>query len=258
MPENDGPVSAVASKLLSRGIPSLSVLIAQISGAEDYAEFRRIVSDFLPERELDIFHHNTPFEQIASFASYFEDRYVPLDPSFRMGDIEGYEEITHHLPVTVQGISYDDYHEIASDYRTGCQLMTYLVESPYEGDGDVALAEACEEHVPHTLLERIAGHRLSPNEAHQFFNGTKYEGLAIWADYICANTGNFFLDTDYEYLWNSIPPDWDRETVESLTTAWQQGERLYRTMMEFAEWLEVDPPGRFQEVIDFIQEKRGG
>jgi hypothetical protein len=257
MSEDAGPVSALADKLSSAGIPSLSVLIAQISGAEDYAEFRQIVKEFLPEREQEIFRQSTPVEQIEAFASYFEDRYFPLDQSFRMGDIEGYEDITRQIPVIVQGLSWDDYHEISADYRPGCQLMTYLVANPWEGDADVALAEACQEHVPPALIERVTEHRLPPEEAHRILNGTKYDGLALWADYISCNTGNFFLDTDYEYLWNSIPPDWDRATVESLTTAWQQSEILYQTMMEFSDWLEVDLPGRFKEVIDFIMEKRG-
>jgi hypothetical protein len=248
----------LADELKSRGIPSLSVLIAQIAGVEDYADFRQLITEFLPEREQDILHEPTPSLQMAAFASYFEDRYFPLEDIFKLGDIEGYEELILRIPVVVMGMSWDDYDAIASDYRDGIQLMTYLLENPYDREGgvNVSLAEACEEHVPESLLRRVPETRLSPEEAHRLLDGTLYEGLTLWADRIFCDSGNFFLDTDYEYLYSSMGVDWEKETVEALTRDWLQAAELENRLDGFVTWLEEDLPGHFEELLNFVLEKR--
>jgi hypothetical protein len=256
MPEADGPLLALGNKLSSLGLPSLSVLIAQISDTEGYVDFLNIVHAFLPEREQEILHESTPAAQVARFASYFEDRYFPLEPHLRDGDIESYEEVTSFIPVIVAGMSWEDYEAIPSDYRPASQLMTYLVADPFEEGTDVALAEACEEYVPKSLLERVAENRLEPQEAHRLLDGTRYEALAKWASRIHSDTGNFFLDTDYEMLMSDMPPDWDIETVNALTREWQQADAFENTLSKFFEWLEGDLPGRFGELVNFILEKK--
>lgn len=258
MPERAGSLIYLAVELRSRGIPSLSVLIAELAGAEDYAEFRRLIKEFLPEREQDILHETTPAAQIALFASYFEDRYFPLEDIFKLGDIEGYEEIAHRIPLIVMGMGWDDYESIPYEYREGIQLMTYLLENPYDEEGrtNVSLAEACGELVPQASLQRVPEKRLSPEEAHRLLNDTPYEGLALWADRICCSSNNFFLDTDYEYLWNSVPPEWDMETVQALTRDWLQAMELENRLDDFVIWLEEDLSGHFEELLNFILEKR--
>lgn len=251
----DGALSVLAQRLRSLGVPSLSVLIARLEGAEEYEDFVALVREFLPERERDILSETTPQAQVAAFASYFEDRYFPLDDSFKWGDIEGYGQLTGYIPVIPLGLSYDDYQFISSDWRGGFQLMTYLVESPF-GDERVALAEACEEYVPRELIERVFESGLSPGQAHRVFDDTPYKALALWAGIVWHDTGNFFLDTDLEELWAEIPPEWDRETVEHLTAEWQQAERIQQEVANLADWLEEDPPARFEELLNFVLNER--
>jgi hypothetical protein len=119
------------------------------------------------------------------------------------------------------------------------------------------MAEACEDHVPSELLERAGKVRLRLDEAHELLKGTKYEPLALWADRLYLNTGNFFLDTDYETLWNSMPPDWDPKTVKELTRQWKQAELHDGTTGDFMEWLEKNLPGHFEELVTFIEERKG-
>jgi len=257
MPKRASPLLILASKLHSRRIPSLSSLIAQIADAESYAQFVQMVKTYLPEREQDILHEPTPAAQIACFASYFEDRYFPLEETFKWGDVESYGDFTYRIPVVVTGFSYDDYHEI-TDWRPGALLMTYLIESPWEDDISVSMAEACAEHVPAPLAGRAGRQRLSLGEAHSLLKRTKYEPLALWANRLHYNTGNFFLDTDYETLWNSTPPDWSPETVKELTKQWKQAELHENKTGEFMEWLEEDLPGHFEELVAFIEKRRGG
>jgi hypothetical protein len=256
MPKRVSPLLALANKLLALRIPSLSSLVAQISDAENYAQFVQMVKMYLPEREQDILYEPTPQSQMMRFASYFEDRYFPLEEPFRCGDIGSYEDITYRIPLIVLGFSYDDYHEIP-EWRAGALLMTYLVESPWEGDDvDVSMAEACAEHVLAPLVERAGKVRLRLNEAHNLLKGTKYEPLALWADRLHYNTGNFFFDTDYETLWNSMPPDWDPETVKDLTRQWRQAEAHENKTGELMEWLEEDLPGHFEELVAFIEGRK--
>jgi len=138
MPKRASPLLALANKLLARRIPSLSSLVAQISDAENYAQFVQMVKTYLPEREQDILHEPTPQSQMASFASYFEDRYFPFEEPFKWGDVGSYEDLTYRIPVVVLGFSYDDYHEVP-EWRDGALLMTYLVENPWEGDKEGGL-----------------------------------------------------------------------------------------------------------------------
>ena len=259
MSEKHGPLSILARRLHSLGPPSLSVLIARLGEVEEYEEFLNLVRDFLPERELEILHESTPADQIAAFASHFADRYFPLDNAFQSGDVEGYSDITRGIPAVVFGQSYEDYHEISSDARAGVQLMTYLIADPYEeGDTRVALAEACQEHAPANLLRQVPEGGLVPDAFHPILDGTGYSGLAVWGDIVFSNTGNFFLDTCYEDLYSGyMELDWSQETVEALNQEWHQHETLWQSVNDFNDWLEEDIGAHFEEVLNFILERRG-
>ena len=257
MPDGDGPLSALIRRMRSLNPPSLSILIAQIGEIEDYHDFVKLVKEFLPEREKDILHELTPAAQMAAFASYFEDRYFPLEDNFKLGEGESYYDITRFIPVIVRGLSYDDYDEITSDWRHGYQLMTYLLESPFdEANTRTSLSEACQEHVPIQVLQRVPEGGIPLDAAHRILDDTPYKALALWADVMHANTGNFFLDTNYELLWNGAAAEWDRETVETLTRQWQEADRIQQEIQDLAEFLEGDPATRFEEILNFILERR--
>lgn len=258
MPERDGPLLVLAQRMLSLGPSSLSVLIAHLGEVEEYEDFINLVREFLPEREEEILHQLTPASQIAAFASYFEDRYFPIDDNLKLGEAESYYELTRGIPLIARGFSWDDYYSIASDWRPGLQLMTYLLEDPYEEEGArIALAEACEENVPVELLQRAPEGCLSPGEAHRILDNTPYKALALWSDMVSASTGNFFLDTDYEMLWSGGDlPEWNREAVEDLTRQWQQADRIEQEVTNLVEWLEENPTTRFGEILNFILERR--
>lgn len=258
MPERFSSLRHLAVELISRGVPALGVLRAQLADAETYADFRHLIEEFLPERGQDILREPSPGAQVAAFADYFRDRYFPLEDIYRTGDIEGYEELTMRIPVVVMGMSWDDYDEIASDYKPGAQLITFLLENPHDEAGtiNVSLAQACLDHVPRALLERVPENRLSQEEAHRLLDGTPYEGVALWADRIGNASGNFFLDTDWEYLGASESLEWDMGTVQALTRDWHQAEESEERLGRFVDWLEDDMPGRFEEILNFILEKR--
>jgi len=247
------PLQALSQKLKSLGIPSLGILIARLMEAEEYEDFVSLIREFLPEREEDILHNPSPARQVSQFASYFEDRYFPLEENFKMGDIEGYADLTRGIPIIPRGLSYDDYHSIPEEnWRLGIQLLTYLVESPY--DEAIALAEACEGHLSRELLQQVKGFDLG--FLRQALKDTPYQGLARWAEIIWRDTGNYFLDTSYDDLGIEGLPFWSKSEVEQLTQEWQQADLIEREILHLAEWLEEDPPARFEELVNFILERR--
>jgi len=247
----------LSDKLRSPRPPSLAILLARFASADDYRDFVALVREYLPEREQEILRQPCPSDQMAVFINHFGDRYFPLEPGF-VEMVEGYEEFISRIPVTVMGISYDDYHDIPSHFGSGYQLMTYLMMDPYggpEGEGRIALAEACREHVPAEILACVPRGGLEFDYAHQILDGTTYEALARWGDILTGNTGTYFLDMDYEYLCQSELPEWCPEWVEDLSRHWQRAEAIQSSVNQLAEWLEEDPPARFAELLDFIERR---
>jgi hypothetical protein len=245
------PLNCLAN-LLQTGPPLLSALVALIRDYEDYADFVALIREYLPEHETEILRHTAPGGQIATFASRFQDRYFPLSCSLLDGMAEDYACLTRAIPVVPEGLDYYQQGE-PWNLRDGLMLMTYLLQEEQVDAVLVALSEACAELVPQKLLE--CAPRLNKIELHRLLNGTRFEGLAIWADYWEHDTGNILLDVCYEDC--PEEPCWCREEVESLTQEWQRSEVLLNKIHDLAEWLEEDPEIRFKEFIQFIEQRKG-
>lgn len=260
MPESAGPLAELIKRLRLIGIPSLSALISKCSNVEEYQEFVMLIREYIPEHESEIMREPTVGGQVASFASHFETRYFPLAYYITDGvafdnDI-GYYDLLRQIPVEVHGWTWDEYESIPSDADSGMQLMAYLVEHPFDEEQMVSLAEACREHVPKELLQRIPQGGIKSENVHDLFDNTKFAPIAKLVDWFNSNTGNFFLDTDDEYLsYNMGYPDWCMESVQQLTRHHQEMETYRQEVWDFAEWLDGDPPARFKEILDFLEEK---
>ena len=251
------PLEGLREKLRNARPPSISILLGVFRNVETYNDFVKLVREYLPEREKEILEKPTPHEQMACFASHFEDRYLPLHPSFRDEMCEDdYYELLREIPVIVMGFGWEDYHEL-DNARLGVQLMSYLLEPPFE-DSDqagerVALFDG---FFPEYQREaqRAPASGVTLNNADRIFKGKKWAGLRNWAKYINMNTGNWFLDNDDEMRYSGMLNDWDKETVEAMSKEWLQAQVFYDKMMEFAGWLEDEIEGttRFKQTIDFI------
>jgi len=252
------PLAGLREKLHSARPPSISMVMSIFRNAETYNDFVKLVRMFLPEREREILENTTPSAQMAAFASHFEDRYLPLHPSFKDGEIEDdYYELLRDIPVMVMGFGWEDYHEL-HDARLGVQLMSYLLEPPDGGDGEgagerIALADGfptayqCE-------AQRVPSGGISLADARRIFTGKKWMGLRNWAEYINMSTGNWFLDTDEEMRGNMQNMDWEKEIVEDMSKEWLKANDSYNKMMEFAGWLEDQRDGvtHFRQTVDFL------
>lgn len=261
MSHEAGPLLELAQKLRLPRPLSVAHLVRLFASADDYKDFVAVVREILPECEQEILRHRDPEDQIRTFVTRFNDRYFPLEDGFY--DMVGEDEeepywlFLRGIPLQVMGVGFDDYHEMPDRYRPGLQLMTYLLEAPWEAEGGarIALAEACRQHVPLDLLQRGPEGGLSFSDAHELLNGTAYEALAQWGDILGKNTNNDFLNMDYESFCECEPPPWEHEVVDFLTQLWQEAELIYNSCIHLAEWLEVDPPARFRELLDFIEGK---
>jgi hypothetical protein len=218
----------------------------------------KLVRDFLPEREKEILEKPSPSAQIAAFASYFEDRYLPLHPIFKDGEVEDdYYELLRDIPVMVMGFSWEDYHEL-NNARLGMQLMCYLFEPPMQGDSDtagerIALVDGFPPEYQREA-RRAPASGVSLDDARRIFKGKKWIGLRDCAEYINQATDNWFLDTDDEMRGDMQPMEWDKETVASMTQEWLKANAFYDKIMEFALWLEDKKEGvaHFKQTVDFL------
>ena len=100
------PLAVLREKLHDVHPPSISVIRSLFQNVETYNDFVKLIRDFLPEREQEILQKTSPSAQIAAFASYFEDRYLPLHPIFKDGEVEDdYYELLRDIPVMVMGLA---------------------------------------------------------------------------------------------------------------------------------------------------------
>ncbi len=253
------PLGVLRERLLNARPPSISMLLSAFQNVETYNDFVKLVREYLPEREREILEKPTPHEQMACFASHFEDRYFPLHPSFRDEMCEDdYYELLREIPVIVMGLGWEDYHEL-NNARWGVQLMSYLFEPPWGDDSDqtgerVALADGFSPEYQHEA-QRVPAGGISLDVAKRIFKGKKWAGLRNWAEYINMDTSNWFLDNDDEMRYSGgMENEWDKETVEVMSKEWLKAQAFYDKMMEFAGWLEDEKEGtaRFKQTIDFI------
>lgn len=261
MPEAHSTTKLLIAKLKSLGPPSLTHLANYLSGAEDYTEFAELIREILPERELEILGEPTIGRQITTFASYFQDRYFPLHQSFFWDEWAAemtYCDFLRGVPVILQSFSNMEYHELPGDDRAAQKLLTYLVEPQYgESQARIPLGESCLEYVSMDLLEKVPKGGFQTEDLEKWLKGTPYEGLINWAKIVTHDTGNDFIDIDEDDLYSGMElPPWNLQTVEYLTQEWHEGVLFWRPAEDLLTDVETDPANKFEELLNFILEKR--
>ena len=110
-------------------------------------------------------------------------------------------------------------------------------------------------HVPRDLLERVPQGGIDRGEVHILLDDTPHSALASWADYLHVDTGNGFLDMSWEDAGYEFT-EWSKENVEVLAQKWLEAMQFQQKWSDMADWLEADPPGRFKQLLDFIDKRR--
>jgi hypothetical protein len=224
-----------------------TAVAALLANHEAELAFRRIVRELFPENgdEILAVEHageHREHARVWAFLQRVEAEYFPVY------ELDEYDQVACGIPFVRNGWSYDRFHEL--DMRPGELLLFALCAQPFAPgfDSRVPLLDACEAHVPRTLLSQIPDGGLSPAELHQRLDGTRFAAAAAYADWLWAETGSVFLDLDEEI--EVTDADWTRETVMELTAHWQRAEGILERITDLASWLEADFPIHFSELLD--------
>jgi hypothetical protein len=249
-------LEVLIKKLKAPGPPSLHLLLARMVSSDDYAVFRRLIRELLPDYEREILEHTLPCDQMEIFLNRFGERYFELEE--RM-ELEAYGDLIFGIPLRVRGFSYDDYEDLPNNnWRDGIRLLTYLFEYPFTGDGGArtVLGESLLDIIPRELIARVPKGGYDPELMHRLLNNTRYKSVAVWGDYISGQTRNEFLDTTEEEWANSTAIEWGKEEVENLTRLSQQADVIWNGFLEVFNKLEANPPVAFGELLGYIEERR--
>lgn len=245
-PEPVLPLALLAAKLIV-GPPALVRLVDLIEASDSVAEFLSLVRQLLPDHEADIMAAVDDSYRIERFCHYFSNQYFPLEdqPAY-----DGFiiSDFIHHIPVPLMGFAWDDY-EGFNDYRDGFVLLISMVESPYDNDERLPILERVKEIVGKSLVELIPPDGWSLDDIHRMFEGSKYEGVVAFADWIHSNTGCMQLDANYsEYE----PEMWSIELVNDLTSQWPTLVDLQDKMSRMYVWLEEDMHRNFEKLLSIM------
>jgi len=242
------PLSILARRLLT-GPPSISYILELLENSEVVAAFMELVSEYLPDREDEIRTADVD-ERISLFSHYFGQLYFPLTDA-SLTDEDSLEDFMRQIPVELMGFSYEDYHEF-SDFRTGYILLLSLIESPISGSDDDARVPIIS-YVSDLLGSDIAGlipdDGWTPAHLHALTDGTKFDGVGIFADWVHSQTACWVLDANYsEY--EGEP--WWPNNVTTLAEQWPRVCEIQGEINRVVEFIEENPKKRFLELLNIL------
>ena len=247
-PEPVFPLAILAYKLIT-GPPSLIRLIDLLENSDSVAYFLELVKNYLPRHEVEIMAQTDDSGRIERFCHYFGNQYFPLQ------DVGGYyddftiSDFAHDIPVELMGFSWDDYEEF-NQFRDGFILLLSLVETPYDENERVPLLERVKELAGKGLMELIPHEGWTLEHIHRMFDGSEYEGVSAFADWIHSSTGCWQLDANYQ---DYAPEDWSLAVVDGLTEQWPTVVDLQDKMHKMFEWLEEDLYHNFDKLLAMMR-----
>ena len=130
------------------------------------------------------------------------------------------------------------------------ELMGFGYDGP---DGlRVAWLESAAERIPQETLQRVPEGGISPEDLTTALKDTRFEGAALAASWVLAETGNWFLDHNYEDgSYDGFCDPWDDDIIAEGTEEWRRANALMDAVCKLSDWLEEDLPARFAEMLDF-------
>ena len=255
-------LSGLAEKLLRRP-PSLRELAVIVGYADDYAWFAELARRLLPDEAEAALSAPDLRTRVERFVRLFSERHFPLYAAYfefclDYGDEPPWSWMRRGVPFHLAGFDYDALHELWDGYRDGLAAMALLVRPPdsFYSESDeirVAWLESAAERIPQETLERIPQGGIPLEDLTEAVKGTRFEGAAHAASWVWAETGNFFLDHNFEDgNYDGFVDPWDDEIIAEGTREWRGASALMDSVCKLTDWLEEDLPGRFAEMLDFI------
>lgn len=255
------PLAILAERLMI-GPPSVGVLIDMLEQSEYVQAFLELVREYLPEHEREIMTGDFS-NRALRFCQLFGAKYFELDYDLIECGDDDLAELVYSIPIRPQGLGYEQYHNF--EYMPDPMiLMLSLVASPWaepEGEEDAArvpLLEKVADLVGPELTEQIPKKGWEPAELHRRLDGTKYQPIASFADWVWQDTELVILDYDWENCgcgFGGELIDWSRETVDALTEQEPKIKEFWDSINHMDDWLRDSPQANFGELLDFLLEK---
>ena len=251
------------AELLLRRPPSLRELVTLVGYADDYAWFAGLVRRLFPQEADAALAAPDIRTRVERFGQLFGERHFPLyAPFFEFfmddGDEPPWSWLRKGIPFELVGFGYDGLHEMWDGYREGLSALVLLVKPPdsfyEEPDGlRVAWLESAAERIPQETLLRIPQGGIPLDDLAEALKGTWFEGAALAASWVFAETGNFFLDACYEDgNYNGFSDPWEDDIIAEGTEEWRKASALMDSVTRLTDWLEEDLPRRFAEMLDVV------
>jgi len=124
----------------------------------------------------------------------------------------------------------------------------------------VPLLDKVQQTVGAELARLIPRDGWTAEELHRWTDGTQYDGVGTFADWVCSQTGCIILDCSYadcEYIEGAGEPifQWSQFNVDELTKEAPKVKEIREKIDRVVEWLEADPIIRFRELMEFLTAK---
>ena len=255
-------LSGLAGLLLRRP-PSLRELVVLVGYANDYAWFAELVRRLFPQDAEAALSAPDVGERVERFAQLFQERHFPLYAPFIEFFTDDGEEppwtwLRRGIPFDLMGFGYDSLHEMWDGYREGLSALALLAEPPdsfFLGPDGLRTAwlESAAERIAEEALLRIPQGGIPLEALAAAVKETGYEGAAQANAWVWSQTGNFFLDHNYDDgNYDGFSDPWEEEIIREGTEEWQRASALMDSVLKLADWLEEDLPVRFAQMLDFI------
>ncbi len=121
----------------------------------------------------------------------------------------------------------------------------------------VPLLDLVQRMVGEEIVRKIPGDGWTPGDLHRMTDGTHYDGVGAFADWVCSDTGCVVLDSSYEncdYAEGYGEPifRWSKRNIDILTEQWPKVQEIRGKMDHIVEWLEVDQINHFTELVNYL------
>ncbi|MBA7707572.1 hypothetical protein ES703_116447 [subsurface metagenome] len=222
--------------------------------------------EYLPEYEVNIMAEDLN-NRALKFVEYFSQKFFPLCDDLRDDFTIG--DLLNGIPTQPLGFSYESYHAF-TDFRKGYILALSLIETPWDEDplgiddeeeedrmqgGRVPILETVSQMVSGGLVYLIPENGWSAEDLHKMTDGTEFEGLGDFADWVLSGTGLYHLDAQGESLEMGEQIEWDPETVDGLTNDWRESEEILDKVHQLALLLEEDSEKSFRRLLALLLDR---
>jgi len=121
----------------------------------------------------------------------------------------------------------------------------------------VPLLDKLQQMVGVDIVKKIPAAGWTAEELHKMTDGTHYDGVGLFADWVCSETGCVVLDSSYEdcdYEEGDSDPTfkWTKHNVDILTEQWPRVKFIRGKMDYLVEWLEKDKNNHFRELVNWL------